>query len=434
MIASIVVTVVMVLSPASQPQQAVEVQETRIKLTVDPTPAPKPALRYVLLPELREMTQGNPIPSYLRTVLEHESTSQAETMNRATLKQADRAARMDKPDWQLLPKMKTDGIGLLLPDLQKMRGLAASLQVRFRDEIALRQFDAAIGTAKTMFALAHHTGEHPTLIGTLVGIAIAMVAITPFEEMLEQPGCPNFYWALTNLPAPFISMEKAAEGERVIMFSEFRDIDDKNPMTTAQLKKVIGYLDRLREVTAREKKTVEWLSEHAKDEKYMEAARRRLIDSGIPAERLAGFSPYQVILLNERIEFEVHQDEQIKFLNLPTWEALAHLGAIPRPKDRALFDTFLSSYERVRRAQGRLEQRIALLRHVEALRLYAAAHGGKLPEKLADVGVPLPVDPFTGKPVRYEVTDGVAHLRGSPPKGEEQSPAYNLHYEITIRK
>jgi len=438
-IASIVVAVVLVVLPASAPPGAVEVQETRIKLTVDPTPASKPALRYVLLPELREMTQGNPIPNYMKAVLEHESTSQAETMSRAVLKQADRAARMDKPDWQLLPKMKTDGIGLLLPDLQKMRSLAASLQGRFRDEIALRQFDAAVGTAKTMFALARHTGEHPTMIGTLVGIAIASIAIVPFEEMLEQPGCPNFYWALTNLPAPFISMEKAAGGERVIMLSEFRDIDDKNPMTTAQLKKVIGHLTRLGAIGGdQEKKTLEWLSEHAKDEKYMDAARRRLIDSGIPAERLAGFSPYQVILLNERIEFEVHQDEEIKLLSLPTWEALARMSvdrlAGRTMKDSPLFSGFLSSYDRVRRAQGRLEQRIALLRHVEALRLHAAAHGGKLPEKLADIGVPLPVDPFTGKPVRYEVTDGVAHLRGSPPKGEEQNPAYNLHYEITIRK
>ncbi len=37
-------------------------------------------------------------------------------------------------------------------------------------------------------------------------------------------------------------------------------------------------------------------------------------------------------------------------------------------------------------------------------------------------------------PFRYEVKGGVAHLRGTPPKGEEQNPGYNPHYEITIRK
>ena len=54
--------------------------------------------------------------------------------------------------------------------------------------------------------------------------------------------------------------------------------------------------------------------------------------------------------------------------------------------------------------------------------------------ELDEVGVPLPADPFTGKPFRYEVTDGTAHLRGSPPKGNEKDPSFNLHYEITIRK
>ena len=50
-------------------------------------------------------------------------------------------------------------------------------------------------------------GEHPTLIGDLVGIAIASIAIGPLEEMLSQPVCPNLYWALTNLPSPLVSMD-----------------------------------------------------------------------------------------------------------------------------------------------------------------------------------------------------------------------------------
>jgi hypothetical protein len=319
----------------------------------------------------------------------------------------------------------------LLPDIQKMRQLAADLQGRFRDEIALRQFDAAIYTARTMFALSRHMGEHPTLIGSLVGIAIAMVAIAPLEEMLEQPGCPNLYWALTNLPAPLISLEKGVEGERMIIMAELRDLDDKNPMTTAQLKKLIRYTDRLLESGD---KTGEWMAERAKDEQYMRAARTRLVENGIPEDRLARFSNYQVILLNERLEYEIQRDEAMKFIPLPTWEALPRLDKLGSTRTRALFSGFIPAIQKVRRAQGRLEQRIALLRHVEALRMYAAAHGGKLPEKLTEIDVPLPVDPFTGKPFRYEVKDGVAHLRGNPPKGDEENPAYNLHYEITIRK
>lgn len=82
----------------------------------------------------------------------------------------------------------------------------------------------------------------------------------------------------------------------------------------------------------------------------------------------------------------------------------------------------------------RLDQRIALLRHVEALRLYAADHGGALPAKLSDVAVPLPDDPVTGKPFLYELAGTTAHLRGSPPLGQQNDAAFNIHYEVTIQK
>jgi hypothetical protein len=89
---------------------------------------------------------------------------------------------------------------------------------------------------------------------------------------------------------------------------------------------------------------------------------------------------------------------------------------------------------KVRRAQARLEQRIALLRHVEAVRMYAAAHGGKLPGKLAECGVPLPDDPYTNKPFRYEASGDSFHVRGGPLKGEEKAPYMNVHYHVTVRK
>src|SRR5262249_1640184 len=136
-----------------------------------------------------------------------------------------------------------EGIYLLLPDVQQIRKLAAALKVRFRAEVALGRFDDADRTAKTMFAMARHTGEHPTLIGGLVGIAVAFVAIGPLEEMLEQPGSPNLYWALTNLPTPLVPLDKGTEGERVWLLADFRDLDDSAPMSADQLKRFIAHLD-----------------------------------------------------------------------------------------------------------------------------------------------------------------------------------------------
>jgi hypothetical protein len=411
--------------------------EMVIRLTVQPMAAPKPALRYLLLPELKEMTPGNPIPNYLKCLLDKGSFPDRETIGRDALRLADRAARMDKPDWQILLKVKTDGIGLLLPDLQKTRELANGLQMRFHDEVSQRHFDDALVTAKTMFALSRHVGEHPTLIGNLVGIAIAFVGIGPLEEMLQQPGCPNLYWALTNLPSPLVSNDSGLEGERALILSEFKDLNPKAPMSAEELKKVLSHVDGLRRIAGGKKPGEDaraWLDKRTKDPELVRAARDRLIEVGYEEGLVARFPADQVLLLDQWREFEVRRDEGMKFMKLPTWQVEALFAKMEPPKEKALFDDLQSALIKVRRAQGRLEQRIALLRHVEALRLYAVEHDGKWPEKLADVSVPLPDDPFTGKPFRYQLDGATAHLRGSPPPGEEKNPAYNIHYEIVIQK
>src|SRR5579885_1952926 len=186
------------LTLPARAEQTTTAAETVIRLTVRPMAAPKPALRYLLLPDLKELSPGNPIQGYLKCYTEQQQfffdketfrrREEYQSMplralpayelldyGRAALRQADRAARMDKPDWQILPKLKTDGVWLLLPDVQQVRQLAAALQVRFRAEIAVGHFDDALRTAKTMFAMSRHMGEHPTLIGDLVGFAIASV-------------------------------------------------------------------------------------------------------------------------------------------------------------------------------------------------------------------------------------------------------------------
>jgi hypothetical protein len=285
-----------------------------------------------------------------------------------------------------------------------------------------------------MFAMSRHLGEHPTLIGDLVGIAIAQITIGPLEEMLEQPGCPNLYWALTNLPNPLISLDKGMEGERALILAELRGLDDTAPMSPGQINKLVAHLDKLFGFAGKENSLRARLKARSNDEKQVEAARRRLIEHGIAEERVARFPADQVILLDEKWKSEVHRDEEMKLMNLPTWQVEALSARAKPPKDPALFDVLVPAVQKVRHAQGRIEQRIALLRCVEALRLYAAEHEGKWPEKLSDIDVPLPVDPFTGKPFVYKVEGETAHLRGTPPRGQKENPFLNIHYEITIRK
>src|SRR6516165_116183 len=97
--------------------------EPVVRFNLRPMPAPKPALKYQLLPEVRELNPGNPAQNYLKCFAEQRNFffSKEATAERArylslplaqlpadkllrygssALRQADWAARLDTLDWQ----------------------------------------------------------------------------------------------------------------------------------------------------------------------------------------------------------------------------------------------------------------------------------------------------------------------------------------------
>jgi hypothetical protein len=118
----------------------------------------------------------------------------------------------------------------------------------------------------------------------------------------------------------------------------------------------------------------------------------------------------------------------MKLLALPFWQ-----GDSPSQAGECLLDGLQPHISQARRTQARLEQRIALLRHVEALRMYAAAHHGHWPLHLAEVAVPLPADPFTGKAFDYKAEGQTAVIQGSLTPDEANS-ASQVRYELTLHK
>lgn len=440
--------------------------ETVVRLSVTPQAPPTPALRYQLLPQLRDMNPGNPIQGYLMCFMEQnnfffdkkavEDREKWQTMplkdlplkdmqyyrDAAALRQADYAARLDAPDWQILLKMRRDGIGLLIPDVQWMRYLAAALKVRFRLEIAERRYDDALKTAQTMFGLSRHLGDHPTFIGNLVGVAVASLAVGPVEEMIQQPGSPNLYWALTDLRSPFLDLRKSEQGEMVWPDAEFHmlHLDDQAPMTDAQIKAVLDQIRDWMKLQEGPQDTIgvkgdpaDWVAARAKDADLVQAARKRLIASGSSEEKVKQFPAQQVVLLDEKLAYEIQRDGGLATLGLPFWEAEKLAAASKEKRKEYLFPLWPADMK-VRQTEARLDQRLALLRCVEALRAYAAENDGKLPAKLDDVKLPLPVDPVTGKPFPYELKGGTATLRGTPAAGREKEASFNVRYEVTIAK
>jgi hypothetical protein len=454
--------VLLALAVAGPAQEKSAPTETVIRLKVEPAPAPRPALKYQLLPDLKDLNPGNPIQGYLKCFCEQnpfffgkESQENRFKWEEMPLKdlplkevrhygghalaQADFAARLDTPDWQILLKLKRDGYYTLLPDLQQMRVLASALKVRLRGDIADRRFDDAIVTAQTMFALARHLGEHPTLIGNLVAIAVASITGDPLEEMIGQSGSPNLFWALTDLPHPLIDPRKGAHGEHLMLATEMAGLDQGAPMTDARLRQFVGRAAALLHMGGKtalsEKELRQWLNGYLENELYIKAARQRLVAGGLRNEAVKTFPPLQVFLLDKAQAFAIRQDDVLKVMSLPFWQAHAALGrSYPKDIDERLFQQLLGWGHKVLSANARLEQRLGLLRCVEALRIYAAAHDGRLPDKLADINLPLPLDPVTGKAFVYKLEGGAAILRATPPPGMERNAGYNVRYEITIAK
>ena len=88
------------------------------------------------------------------------------------------------------------------------------------------------------------------------------------------------------------------------------------------------------------------------------------------------------------------------------------LDDLVRRPEAVLANLMLPAITAASRAVIRCDQRIAMLRVVEALRLYAAAHEGRLPAALDQITeVPVPLDPVSGRAFDYRLNGDTAILR-----------------------
>jgi hypothetical protein len=345
------------------------------------------------------------------------------------------------------------GIGTLIPEVQDMRRLARLLALRARLDILEGHTDRAVRDLQTGFAAARHAADNPNLICSLVGMALTAVTAKELDLLLSQPKAPNLYWALADLPRPFIDMRKPLEGERLFLYGTFpgllEAVNDPHapPLTPEQLQpglKVLAEAFNLgKDYPARAAASLLIRAKHS-------AAKDALVAAGYPRERVEKMPHMQVALMHAMQQYDRLYDEMVKWQTFPYVEAKKGMEQAERMLREAkakelspssdvpavpLATLFLPATQKVLSAHARTERWFAALRCVEAIRLYAAAHGGKLPATLADIkGVPVPIDPYLGKPFAYSVRDGVATLEGPPPAGESANTGNTLRYELTLAK
>jgi hypothetical protein len=155
----------------------------------------------------------------------------------------------------------------------------------------------------------------------------------------------------------------------------------------------------------------------------------------------------QVAALYSMEEFQRIRDESYKWTNVPYWQSYNQIDrAILSPGDEelanplvALFLMLTRPLNRVRLQAILLERQLDAVQCIEAIRLYANAHEGKLPSSLdATTDAPVPLDLATGKPFLYQVNGDSATLSAPAPPGFNRTgddhQRYAIRYELKLAK
>ena len=448
-------------------------------LAIQPAGQPQPMLKYRLLPSDAELTPGDAAPIYLR--LRHELPEEpwkaitekftawselplselplAEAVRfienwSTTLNQIRFGSRRADCNWNYtLPEQHLDAIEILLPDAQAMRTWGRLLALKARVEIAQGKPEAAIATLETGLAFGRLVGEGPFLINRLVGVAICQMMLERVEELVQQPGCPNLYWALTVLPRPLIAMRTAIETERQmleLMIPELREPQEEPTAAewSVAFRRLEDGLDRLaRKIKGSNepqpgglKGFLEAWAKGSLKAKLLARARQELSEGrGWTAEQVSAMSDDEAVVRYIRSTSAELMDEVFAPAYLPDLEpATSVMNAQAQAKlanlktgPLAILAEMAPAISSARNASLRLDRRIAALRAEEAVRMQAAAVGGKLPESWAGVSVvPVPLDPTTGAPFTFEVREGGVEITGGRIDHQART---EIGYRLTTR-
>ena len=315
-----------------------------------------------------------------------------------------------------------------LPHLSTFRRMIMAMQLQIRLKIADGQTDQALEMLQDGFYMGRSIAQGPTIIQDLVGIAITALLFKEVEGLMQTPDSPNLYWALTALPDPMIDMHSSLEYEREMLFIEFPQLRnlESEVLSPAQASAIISDLQTLGgemgDVPLKGLLPVGWVMMHYSD------AKEYLARKGYSQQRIEALPAGQAVLIYQKQEYLEMRDSLFKWFELPYSQAQPHLKkGEQRLNDHLstkgikvnLFCTFLPALARISILQARLDRNIALLRTIEAIRMFAAGHSGQLPGSLAEItSVPIPADPMTGKDFIYRRID-VRHARMEAPVAPE---------------
>ncbi len=449
---------------AEKVDQSIELK----KFQLTPAAEPVPAMSYRLLPRQLDKTIGNAALFYHSAAalcpngksesvhekidkwrdmpideLPRKEVDNALSAFSSSFHQVELAAQRADCDWEMPIE---EGFSMLLPNLATYRRITKAMGLQIRLYIADGQTDQAMTKLQQGIQMGSDIAEGPTLIQDLVGVAITALMMGHVEELIQKPGSPNLYWALTALPDPMIDMYTALEYEREMMFMEFpqlRDLEDKvlapaeaSQMASNFMEKVSGLSGGGADVPFQGLLPLGWVMMHYSD------AKQFLADKGYSQERIEAMPAAQAVMIYQKQEYLEMLDNMFKWFAFPYHQSRPHLEQAQKrfgehQRDKGLkanlFTILMPALNRVAFLQARLDRHIALLRTIEAIRMYATDHSGQLPGSLEDItAVPVPFDPVTGEDFIYSRTDA-RHARLEAPVSPAESKRRPV-YQLTLRK
>ncbi len=436
-------------------------------LSLVPAAEPVPAMSYRLLPRYLDQKTGNAALLYYSAAalcpdgdsedihekignwrdlpvdqLERKEVDEALSSFSNCFHHIKLAAQRTYCQWEMPLE---EGYAMQLPHLSTFRRMIMAMQLQIRLKIADRQTDQALEMLQQGLYMGKSIAQGPTIIQDLVGIYITAMLLKEVEGLMQMPDSPNLYWALTALPDPMIDMHKSLENEREMLFVEFPQLRnlEREVLTPSQVSAIISdFMNKIQtlgggmgDVPFKGLLPVGWVMMHYSD------AKEYLARKGYSQEQIDVLPAAQAVLIYQKQEYLEILDNMFKWFEIPYYQAQPHLKkGEQRLNDHVstkgikvnLFCTLLPALSRVDFLQARLDRNIALLRTVEAIRMFAADHSGQLPGSLADITfVPIPVDPVTGKDFIYRRADA-RNARLEAPVAPDESKRRPV-YELTIK-
>jgi hypothetical protein len=338
-----------------------------------------------------------------------------------------------------------DIIGLLLPEVQDTRALSRALMLRTRVAIADGDYDRAIDHLRMNYRLGQNVARDPILVCGLVGIAEAALGNYELPELIAAKNSPNLYWAIAELPRPFIDLYPATRyelswGMKIFPVLIDPEKQEHSPQEWARL--LANSLRDMQAAADGSPRLDEWTVRLGVVGFGLLAypdAKQRLLASGMDAAEIERMPTGQVIAVDASREYQRIAQEFEKWWYTP-YTVAKKRGADP---DGFLRDRFKGGYgrilatllmpalSRVRDAQMRLDWQLNALQAIEAIRMHAAL-AGKLPKSLQEISiVPVPKNPATEQDYQYRL-DGDTAILELPQSDGFTGVAWR--YEITLAK